>query len=111
MEYLKEQLAPIFADIQENLGFLLVVAGGLIVSILSSERHTLLGTLSRIAAGVFCAVLFTDPVLHYLSLEADAYRKATAGIFSMSGYAITRFAANWDRQTVIDFVRALRGVK
>lgn len=94
--------------IKDQIGFIVAIAGGLIVSVLSSEKHSLLVALTRTAAGLFCSTFLTDPFLHYMSLSPETYRNAVAGVFAMMGYAITRFVANSDREILLDIIRAIR---
>ncbi|SPL65329.1 hypothetical protein [Ochrobactrum soli] len=96
---------------KEHMGFMLATAGGLIVSVLSSERHSFLVAVTRVAAGLFCATVLADPFIDFMQLEPGTYRNGVAGLFAMMGYALTRFTANIDGKTLLDFVRALRGGK
>lgn len=100
MEFLKEQGAFLFA-----------IVGGLVVSVLSSEKHSIMVGLTRISSGLFCSVFFADPFIHHMSLDPNTYRNGVAGLFAMMGYALTRFVANIDRTTLIDIIKALRGGK
>ncbi|WP_099867843.1 hypothetical protein [Pararhizobium haloflavum] len=97
--------------LKQNAGFLIAVGGGLLVSVLNSEKHSVMVAITRLAAGLFCSVFLTDPFLHYMELDPETYRNGVAGLFSMMGYAVTRFVANIDSATLLDFVRAIRGQK
>ena len=95
--------------LKEQAGFVLAIAGGIAVSVMSSDKHSLTVALARIAAGLFCSVFLTDPFLHWMTLDPETYRNCVAGLFSMMGYALTRFVANADGKTLMDFIRAFRG--
>lgn len=100
-----------FDFIKEHTGFMFATAGGLLASILSSERHSIPVALTRVATGLFCSVVLADPFLHYMALEPTTYRNGVAGLFAMMGYAMSRFIANVDGKTIMDFIRAFRGGK
>lgn len=95
--------------LKEQSGFLLAIVGGTVVSILSSEKRSLMVALTRIMAGLFCSVFLADPFIHYMQLDSDTYRNGVAGLFSMMGYALTRFVVNIDGPTLLEFIKALRG--
>jgi hypothetical protein len=97
--------------LKDQAGFIIAIAGGLVVSVLSSEKHSIMVALARISAGLFCSVFLTDPFIDFMSLNTDTYRNGVAGLFSMMGYAMTRFVANIDSNTLLDFIRAIRGGK
>lgn len=88
--------------------FLVAVGGGVIVSMLTAERHSLPMAVARVGAGFFCGVFFTDPTLDWLSLEPDVYRNAVAALWGMSGYAVTRMVntIRWERLS--DIIKAWR---
>lgn len=108
---IKEVLSFAQAYLREQMGLLLAIGGGITVSILTSDRQSFTAACARVAAGTFCATVLTDPFLDFMAFDPDVYRNAIAGIFAMSGYALSRFAANWDRKTLLDVIRALRGIK
>ncbi len=97
--------------LREQVGFILAVIGGIVVSILSSEKHTIMVAASRVCAGVFCSVFLSGPFMHFMEFPSDTYRNAVAGLFAMMGYAVTKFVVNIDRRTLIDIIKAIRGGK
>lgn len=97
--------------IKEQSGFLLASLGGVLVSILSSERHSFAVAVTRVAAGLFCSIFLVDPFVHFMELDPERYRNGVAGLFAMMGYALTRFVANIDGRTLMDLIRAVRGGK
>lgn len=95
--------------LREQAGFLLAAAGGVLISVLSSEKHSLLVGLTRVCAGLFCAIFFVDPFNDWMGLNPDTYRNGVAGLFAMMGYAMTKFVSNIDGATLVDVIKALRG--
>jgi hypothetical protein len=97
--------------LKEQAGFILAIVGGLIVSILSSEKHTFTVAAARICAGLFCSTFLSDPFMHWMDFPTDTYRNAVAGLFAMMGYAVTKFVVNIDRRTLIELIKVIRGGK
>lgn len=96
---------------RDQAGFALAIIGGIIVSILASEKHSLAVASARIFAGLFCSIFLTDPTIDWLSLDSLTYRNAVAGLLAMTGYAVTRFVVNINKATVLELIRAIRGSK
>lgn len=86
--------------------FIVAMAGGIIVSMLTAERHSVGMAAARVTAGFVCGVFFTDPTLDWMSLDPDVYRNAVAALWGMSGYAMTRMVntIRWERLS--DIIRA-----
>lgn len=97
--------------IREQAGFIVAIVGGLIISVMSSEKHSLMVAVTRVSAGLFASVFLADPFIHYMGLEPETYRNGVAGLFAMMGYAITKFVANIDGKTLIEIIKAIRGGK
>lgn len=95
--------------LKEQIGFILATVGGLVISVLSSEKHAFSVAATRIAAGLFCSMFLADPFMAYMELNPDTYRNGIAGLFAMMGYSMTRFIANIDGNTLLEFIRAMRG--
>lgn len=88
--------------------FLLALGGGILLSVLTAERHSLQMAAVRVSAGLICGWFFTDPTLDWLALDPDIYRNAVAALWGMSGYAVTRMVntIRWER--LFDIIKAWR---
>lgn len=98
-------------DLKSQVGFWVATAGGLVVSVLTSDKHSWSISAARVAAGLFCSVFLTEPFLHHMALDPDTYALSVSGLFAMTGYAMTRFIANANLQTVLDIIKIIRGGK
>lgn len=94
---------------KENFMFVAAIFGGTIISVITSEKHSLLISLTRVLSGVFCALFFTEPLVDLLSLNPDKYSNATAGLLSMSGYSLTQIVVTLNKDKIIGIVKAWRG--
>lgn len=72
--------------------FWLAIAGAVVVKLASSPYQGLIRTALTIFAAVFSAVVFTDPVLHYLGLDSNVYRHGVAALTALTGEGLMRFA-------------------
>lgn len=96
---------------KDQLWFIAATGGGLLVSVLCSDKHSLGLAAARLAAGLFCSVFLTDILIDWMDLDPVTYRNGVAGLMSMCGYAITRFLANLNARVIIDLIKSFRGVK
>lgn len=94
--------------LDRHLWFGVSIIGGIIVSILTAENHSVWIATARVACGLFCAVVFTDPLLDILMRDPEIYRNAMAGLLAVSGYAGVRMinSANWSKLS--DLIKAVR---
>jgi len=62
---------------------------------------------------VFSAYFFTQPAMHFLGLDPDAYTTAMAAIMALTGEGAMRFVIGMsnDPAKLLDWVRAWRGGK
>lgn len=65
---------------------------GLLMAMLLSTAHSWKARLTAVAAGIFFATLFTEPVIHWLGWEAGVWKYAIAGLLAMTGDRIARRA-------------------
>ena len=98
-------------DFKDQLGFIFAIIGGLLVSMLTSTRHSFWLALTRIAAGLFCAWFFTEPVMHWMELNPATYRNSVAGLLAMAGYAAVRFISDLNKEDLFRILQILRGGK
>ncbi|WP_421983328.1 hypothetical protein [Roseibium sp.] len=96
---------------KDQLWFIAATGGGLVVSVLCSDKHSFGLAAARVAAGLFCSIFLTDILIDWMDLDPTTYRNGVAGLMSMSGYAITRFLANLHARVIVDLIKSFRGVK
>ena len=73
-----------------NFWLLFAIAGGIAVSMVTSEEHSARSSIGRVLSGLFFAVVFPDPLLNFLGRDPEIYGNATAGLLAMTGYAIAK---------------------
>lgn len=101
-----------------DTSFWLATAGATVIRLLSMD-HNGLSPREKLVRGflgaftaVFCAVVFTDPALEYLSLPAETWKTAMAAVLALTGEAIVRLLMNIiprDAAGLIDLFKAWRG--
>ena len=65
--------------------------------------------IAKIMAGLFCAVVFTEPFLDFLQRDPEVYKTATAGIFAMLGHELMRTVSGLNLEKLGDFIKKVRG--
>lgn len=66
------------------------VAGGLIVAFLLSTANTIKARVTSVFSGIFFAAFFTEPLIHWASLEFTMWQYAIAGLLAMTGDRLAR---------------------
>lgn len=69
---------------------LLATGGGLLIAFLLSTANTVKARLASVAAGLFFAVFFTEPLIAWARLEFSVWQYAVAGLLAMSGDRLAR---------------------
>jgi len=69
--------------------FMVIGAASLLAAALSTAR-TWTARLVAVGSGAFSAVVFTEPLIHWLGLEYSVYQYAVVGLLAMSGDRIAR---------------------
>lgn len=73
-----------------DLKIIASIAGGSLIAAWLSTVKTWQGKAFSIACGVFFAVVFTGPVLHWAGFSADEYEFAICGLLAMTGDRLAR---------------------
>lgn len=73
-----------------DLKIALTIAGAVLLSAALSKAKTWTAKLTAIGLGVFFAVVFTGPVMHWLALDTEVYEQAVAALLAISGDRIVR---------------------
>lgn len=85
--------------------------GAAIMRVMISPKLPLIQSIITVFAALFCAMVFTDPVLHWLALERTTYSTAVTALVALTG----DHAARWllgtisDPSRIIDLINRLRG--
>lgn len=66
------------------------ILAGLVVALLLSTAQSLKARLAGVAAGIFFAVLFTQPLIAWAHLQFTTWQYAVAGLLAMSGDRLAR---------------------
>jgi hypothetical protein len=78
----------------QDLNFWWVVAGATLIKVASSPYHSYVRALLTIFAAVFCAYVFTDPVLAWLTLDPATYKSPVAALVTLTGEGLMRMVLN-----------------
>lgn len=73
-----------------DLKIALTIFGAVLLSAALSKAKTWTAKLTAIGLGVFFAVVFSNPVMHWLSLDVQTYEQAVTGLLALSGDRIAR---------------------
>lgn len=69
---------------------ILAVVGGLVLAFLLSPGATRRERAASFVAGVFCAMLLTEPLIHLANVDFTTWQYAIAGILALSGDRLAR---------------------
>ena len=93
---------------RRHWSFVASIVAGVFVSIITADQQTPAMAVTRVAVGLLCALIFTDPIVDWLDREPDVYRNATAALLAVSGYAIARVVSNFRLAVLVDLMKAWR---
>jgi hypothetical protein len=91
--------------------FVLASIGGALVSVASIETHSWLEAFARFGIGLFCAIVFTDPVVHWLGYEEEVYKYGIAALLAMTGYSFAKLVTNFSKDDILNLIRTKLGKK
>lgn len=97
VEYLKSQA-----------GVLVPAIVGVAITLLTSEKHSFVSSVARVASGLFCAIYLTDPILEWMGWNAETYRSAVAGLLAINGFQLVKFFSALNAERVIDLWKHAR---
>lgn len=66
-----------------------------------------------VASALFCAIVFTEPVLDYLNLNPETYKAALAALIALTGEGVVRWLLQIATEPgkLAKAIKALRGGK
>lgn len=92
-----------------DLKFWIAVAGAALFKLFTSPWHSPTRAILTVAAAVFAAWVFTDPVLHIMSWPAETYRNPVAALLALMGESFMRWAIMATPDKIIEVLKRLRG--
>lgn len=104
MEHLVEYL-------KVQAGILIPALVGVMITILTSEKHSFLSALTRVASGLFCAMFLTEPILTWMEWDAQTYQSAVSGLLAINGFQIVKFVSNLTPETLLALLHRQKGKK
>lgn len=97
--------------LKENYGLLIPAIAGVLVSLLVSDNKGFRSMLARAGTGIFCALVFTDAVIHWMNHDPEVYRKPVSGLLAMTGFELVRWFSTLNAAGIIELTKNLRGRK
>jgi hypothetical protein len=88
--------------------FWVAVAGAALFKLLTSPWHSPTRAILTVAAAVFAAWVFTDPVLHFMGWPAETYRNPVAALLALTGESFMRWTINATPEKIGEMLRRLR---
>mgnify|MGYP000880805901 CR=1 FL=1 len=94
-----------------DVSFWISVLGATGIKLLTSPYHSLTRALLTVFAAMFSAYVFTEPVIHWLDLDAKTYTTAMAALLALTGEGIMRalMAVANDPSKGLAWWKSLRG--
>lgn len=94
----------------QSIAFWITVIGAAIAKLLLTPWHGIVPTVTSFAAAIFFAVVFTDPVLSYLSLDPEAYKIGAAAVVALTGEGIAKriLGILSDQNATFSFIQLFR---
>lgn len=95
-----------------DVSFWASVVGAAVLKLLFSPFQSWWKSFSTMVSAVFCAWVFTAPVMDLMGWNPDIYENAVAAVIALMGEGVMRMIIQvWqDPRLAIDFIRAVRGV-
>lgn len=88
--------------------FWLAIAGAALFKLLASPWHSPTRALLTVSAGFFAALVFTNPVLHFMSWPVDEYRIPVAALLALTGDGTMRWVIRITPDKLIETWKDLR---
>ena len=94
-----------------EITFWLAVFGATIVKVLTSPYHSLKRSAIMVFVSVFCAWVFTDPVVYYLGLDAENHRNVIAALVCLTAEGVVRaiIQGSDNPQTLLEVFKKWKG--
>lgn len=74
----------------DEIKFWIVILGAAVVKMLITKTQSVFQAVTSMAAAIFMAWVFTDPVLSWLEWPAENYRNAVAAVLALLGDTLIR---------------------
>lgn len=92
----------------EDYRFWLAVIGASLFKLATSPYHSFVRAVVTVLAAVFSAWLFTDPLIHFLALDAASYRNPMAAVLALIGEGAMRWLIGLNPDKAIALWKDLR---
>lgn len=67
---------------------------GAAIAVLISRQEAIWISTARVLCGLFCAIYFTAPIVHYMEWHSETYTSAVAGLLAINGFQLVKFFTN-----------------
>jgi hypothetical protein len=96
-----------------DIAFWFAAIGSAMLKILLSPWMGLWKGLASVVAALFCAIVFTEPVLGYLNMDPETYKAALAALIALTGEGVVRWLLQIATEPgkIADMIKSLRGGK
>ena len=105
---MRERLSKFWEYITSD-GIIWAALAGVFVSLVTSESESPRHAITRVVCGVFCAVMFTEPLLDYTQRDPEVYQYALSGLLAMTGFQLVNALNSATLKSIVDLIRAIRG--
>lgn len=93
-----------------DIAFWFAALGSAFLKILLSPWMGFWKGIASVAAALFCAIVFTEPLLNYLNMDPETYKAALAALIALTGEGVVR----WVLQVATEpgkFAEMLRNIR
>ena len=96
-----------------DIAFWFAAIGSAFLKILLSPWMGLWKGLASVVAALFCAIVFTEPLLNYLNMDPETYKSALAALIALTGEGVVRWLLQIATEPgkFTEMLRNLRGPK
>ncbi|MGY6709683.1 MAG: hypothetical protein ACXIVF_15295 [Rhizobiaceae bacterium] len=94
--------------------FWAVVIGATVLKVATSAYQSIWRVVVMVVAALFCALVFTDPIIDILGLHPDTYKVPMAALLALMGESFIRMVLGWlenNQEFITAIIRAWRGHK
>ena len=96
-----------------DIAFWFAALGSALLKILLSPWMGFWKGVISIVAALFCAIVFTEPVLDYLNMDPETYKAALAALIALTGEGVVRWLLQIATEPgkLAAMIKTLRGEK
>lgn len=96
-----------------DIAFWFAAIGSALLKILLSPWMGFWKGLASVVAALFCAIVFTEPLLNYLNMDPETYKAALAALIALTGEGVVRWLLQIATEPgkLAEIIRYIRGPK